>query len=634
MLEKLTDKALDLRSVTQPAYAAVVLVLSLTIYYVFIEPRPYYIAPSDADHDYFYNGQLILDTGFPSKPWHPGIPGFYLSALIGGMARIFGGGPQFVMNTGYLVLGMVTAASFGYFFKVLQDHVSRLALWASFVILLTWPTVVFFLNSFVSDLFAISLTVAGVGYFWRHWIIDPSPSHRRAVILASVFGVALAFKLTVLPVIAATWLVFGLSTFQQYWSTRHRINTRHVFRLFNPFGTRAVPALVGPLVTAAIFLVLVFPVWGAAPMVLRSLVLRVGTSTWLGPTEGSLGDFVLWYMNNTPSIMLIVFSSLLIAFIGAFTYVRSNPKTRFRFRVRSELFQGGIYAGILVGLFVHGITTLVGGGLTTSTSEQSLFSFFPTWNLGLGLRQLGVSFVGLVVLTLFGAMMVKESKVDLRPYLLFPKFVRVVVPVLCIVFAVWTIAGLTSVRSNHLHGWQNELIPAMQELAAYEPDMGRVAFGTSHNGFPGLFEYYGDANYGDGRHAEEISQNRSDIAIFDIKIAAYRFKNPDRIIPSEKRVYRAALIGLAERIYFESPKYLPPFRDLIGIQADLDADDLIIGSPTNASVGRVAYLTETREQLHLSREEMIKLLVQEFGSGFLRTEIMYGHQWEIFDRVR
>ena len=119
MLEKLTDKALDLRSVTQPAYAAVVLVLSLTIYYVFIEPRPYYIAPSDADHDYFYNGQLILDTGFPSKPWHPGIPGFYLSALIGGMARIFGGGPQFVMNTGYLVLGMVTAASFGYFFNLI-----------------------------------------------------------------------------------------------------------------------------------------------------------------------------------------------------------------------------------------------------------------------------------------------------------------------------------------------------------------------------------------------------------------------------------------------------------------------------------------------------------------------------------
>ena len=186
---------LSVSTLWHPVVLAPASVVLLFIYYVIVEPRPYFIAAIDTDHDYYFNAKLILDSGFPGRANHPGIPVYYLMAIVLGIGRLFNASPQAVLNIGYFVITAGTAASFAYFFYVLRHVVPRTVLWLALAILLSWPTVIFYLNMLASDALAIAMAVAAVGYFWRYWIIEGHPSRRRTIILSIVFGTAAALKL-------------------------------------------------------------------------------------------------------------------------------------------------------------------------------------------------------------------------------------------------------------------------------------------------------------------------------------------------------------------------------------------------------------------------------------------------------
>lgn len=343
-----------------PAGAAFIIVISLSVFYVFIDPRPYFIAASDGDHDYYYNAQLILDTGFPGMAWHPGTPGYYLAALAGAFGRVFDTGPQLLLNFGYLSVAIVAAISFWYFFYVLRRVVSNVALWISLAILLSWPSVIFFLNSFVSDLFAISLTVAGIGAFWKYWIIESNPTPRRIILLAVLFGVAMSFKLTVVPVIAVTWFVaiVGIlrSSRKKTGSSNDGFDSDSKYRRMTPLRT----ALLGPAITIGTFALFTAPVWGMLHLAIRTLPGRLTAHGWLGPASGSPAQFVAWYANHTPVVGVSIICAMIILIVGIATRRVARRAPEISGQANPDLFLGGLYAVMLLGIFTWGIVTLVG----------------------------------------------------------------------------------------------------------------------------------------------------------------------------------------------------------------------------------------------------------------------------------
>lgn len=227
-------------------------------------------------------------------------------------------------------------------------------------------------------------------------------------------------------------------------------------------------------------------------------------------------------------------------------------------------------------------------------------------------------------------MLLEEARVTNRPFRTAARFVTPLVAFLGVGLVFWSVADLVADRKEHLDGWRNELIPAMEDLASDSSIDGRVSFGVSMNGMPALFEFYGDTHYGERRHTSDIASRYENLALFDLQTAAIMARRPAQRTPIE----RSGLEKVAETLYRGLPKYLPPFRDVVGLKRELSSDDLIKGILTNESVGRVAYLTQYREVTGATRAELASILVEEFGPGRFYALMLYGHEWEVFDVTR
>jgi len=597
----------------------------LFIYYLFIDPRPYFIAAIDTDHDYYFNAQLILDTGFPGRANHPGMPVYYAVALIAGIGRLFSASPQFVMNIGYLMVAGVTAAAFSYFFHVLRHVIPRTILWLSLAVFLSWPTVIFYLNMLASDVMSIAVTVAAVGYFWRHWIIEGHPTRRQTVVLAVALALAASLKLTVVPVIAVTWFIVAVGVF---YGSRSGVSAGFDYMdpaSFYPRWRRLSAALAGPVITAGAFAVLLLPAWGVFPIMLKSFMSRFGSTTRFGPTADSSVSALSWYADNTPVVALIFLLSLTVLVVSALLFWKRR-RDGITIRLQPRMVLGGIYAAVLFLALLSGLNSLVDQA-RLNPGDQALISIGPTWNLGLSLRQLGPTFVALPVMMLFGALLAKEAGFTGISRRSVQRVILVAAPVLSLGLVLWSVTDLVADRTEHMDGWKNELIPAMQAFESDPSIEGRVAFGVTYNGIPGLFDLWGDYTYNEHRFQDEITARVNHVALFVIKQAGVWVDDPARNEPP----VRSGFLLVAQNIYWDLPKYLPSFRDVIDSERTIASDDLIRGSIQNDEVDRIVFLTQSREVVGASREGMESLLITEFGPGDYYDVEMFGHRWEVFD---
>ena len=610
----------------QPMVVAPLIVLMLSIFYVFIDARPYLVSGTDTDHDYYYNALLILDTGFPGRANHPGIPLYYFTALLVGIGKIFNASPQFALNLGSLAVAGFTAASLTYFFSVLRHVVPRTILWLSLAILLSWPTILFYLSALASDAIAISLAIAAIAYFWKHWIIEGKPTRKQTVILAIIFGTAASLKLTVLPVIAITWFIVALGVaYTSFTSANTRLDYLDAGSFF-PMTQRFTAVLAGPVVSAATFLFFIAPAWGVFAIFLRSAGGRTNSSGWLGPSSESSTSFLAWYAENAPYIPVLIGTAFAVTAVGLL-FGWLGRKTIKRSQISPGLILGGLYAGILFVAFLGGMMTLV-DQWSIQGQDQPIIANTPGWNVGSAVRQLGPSFASLVVVMMFVGLFVKELQLSVTNKQFIKSLLSIVVPILSIGLVIWTITIVAADRRQQTNGWENQIIPAMEIIADDPAIDGRVAYGMSSNGMTGIFELWGDIRYGEER--EKAVDNYPRLALFDLKQAVVQIEKPEKNKPTE---YTGTKL-IIQNIYRSLPKYLPPFRDIIALKLELAADDLIRGDLTNESVSRIAYLKQEREALNGSREGIEKVLIRNFGEGnFYEIEYL-GRNWEVFDITR
>ncbi len=329
--------------------------LALSLWFVLVEPRPYFLLPHhmDVEADYLYNARLVLAGYGPSGTYHPGTPLAYLTALL---LVLFGTDPadtQTVLNAAYVLIGLATTLALGgVTARVLRTTSPGVA--ALFVAgALSWSSTITYFNYLSPDALVVAV---GIPLIWMCWASLSDPSYRRLVVLGAGCGLALALKfsfaLLVLCIVAASAVrLFGA---RDDWAGA-----------FGKVGT-----LGGCLVGG--FCVGTLPVLNHMPAALLHTVLARLGPPLLAVTYGTPGAAAAVTAASAPDALLLVGPAFVIA-LAAFALAGAGIARRGTaglrgWDVRAALVFAGLSAVILVVFFAEGVTLPLGLRHTAAVS--------------------------------------------------------------------------------------------------------------------------------------------------------------------------------------------------------------------------------------------------------------------------
>jgi hypothetical protein len=263
-------------------YAIGALPIAIAACFAFLDPRPYFVAANDPEHDYYYGARLIT-AGYPvHSTHHPGTPIYYLASLL---MRVVGtdlAATQTFFNVAYLTIGVLTALSLWLLARLLSPFYDRSVLVVAAATAIAWPSFLLHLNYYGADSFVVALGLVPVALFWRN-LHAGTPS--RSLLAASGFatGLCLATKMVFVPLAAALFVGSSL-------------------QLLRAAGVRrALPSLlVFPAAAAVGFLVFIAPVIERAVGILYLTIGRPGVVA-----GGSPGD----WLRSAPTTLRRVFEA-------------------------------------------------------------------------------------------------------------------------------------------------------------------------------------------------------------------------------------------------------------------------------------------------------------------------------------
>jgi hypothetical protein len=299
---------------------------------------------------YYYNGRLLA-AGLPLQGiHHPGTP---VQLLAAALIRTIGNDTeqtQAVLNAGYLIAGLLSAAAIAIFILLLPATSAGVLLLSGATVIASPPFLTHF-NYFGSDSFLIAATLPALALIWSALTGFRPFSERLLVGTGVLLGLATTIKLTALPVLLAT----SLAVLPPLWR-----KIRH-----GPLPRRSLLAL--PLAAAASFVLCTLPIASRYPELFQYIF-----SDLIFPTNSFISVVsavrtlhrILFVVQELPVFAAIIAASALSA-PGMWVWHRfiAHGKPQFDYAL--------FFLLLLLIVFLHGISKI---SLTTELSDPGVIT--------------------------------------------------------------------------------------------------------------------------------------------------------------------------------------------------------------------------------------------------------------------
>ncbi|RME59107.1 hypothetical protein D6779_05060 [Candidatus Parcubacteria bacterium] len=466
------------------------LVYYLTFTWVY--PRPYYLQPADLEQDYYYNSRLILSGLPPKGVHHPGTPVHYLGAAILSFVGTDISRAQTFFDIGYLTIGIFSALGLGMLARVVLVNYPLSISVCALALLVVHPAFLSYSNQFGADAFIVPVGTMLLAALWK--AIEQSGSERYSrrwwFIGAMLAGLALAIKLTFLPVVAAM-----LATrFVGLVASRKSPTQRVTFA----FGE----LLIFALIILVSFVVFTIPVLNRFPGILINLLHRheavPPTSlkriiwNWL-----PILQHPYWFLYFFYTGLAIV--GLGIVIISRYAQLRKQKVNK----VDKVVSLKTTFLLISTLLFMY----------TCATVQREAHPVNPWLDPGVMTRNILPSalFLPFVLLYIYDFFR-EQQEFSTRTHNVFS--------LIGLIIFIVVFGGYVTQRSEFIDGMRLLVNQTQMELRKYASEGKRIAF---WDGSPGnllgeaSFHYWGDYNYAHDLFDEELLSNFPDYTLFRLR---------------------------------------------------------------------------------------------------------------------
>ena len=196
-------------------YLLIGLPVAIEVYFCLVDPRPFYVAFNDNEHDYYYGAQLIARGYAQQYIHHPGTPLYYMGSFLLGVVGTHLSRADLFLVLGRLIAAVATSVALLLFVRLLAVYYSHATLVLAVASILAWPPVLLFTNSYGTE--ALLAAIGLVPLTWCWWSIQKGePNWRLLVATGLATGVCLAFKMAFVPVAASLWLASTVQLLQRH----------------------------------------------------------------------------------------------------------------------------------------------------------------------------------------------------------------------------------------------------------------------------------------------------------------------------------------------------------------------------------------------------------------------------------
>jgi hypothetical protein len=580
-----------------------VVIAALSLFMMFVAPRPYYVSAIDFENDYYYNTRLILDGQTPQSVHHPGTPLHYLGALLMTPIGTDPSSTQTFFNAAYLLILGGTVLSLALMVKLTLKGRSfgfSLLVLASIA---TWPSFATYLNYWGPTAF---ITIVGLPILALFWTLLSGPSgldRRKLLIIGAGIGLLVAIKGSFIP--AGIVLTAALSLYV----LRRLLTSEWVRDLRRPAflvsGIRDLSIVPGTALLT--FFILTLPVFGKMSWFFQRIFQRSGNGFAIGENIGTLSELAPWFL-------VIVVGSL--GFLGVMLIWRWVHRAEATGQSGTseqddgfDYLSGGV---LLAGLGLAFIYILGADALNYRDPGHALRNITPLALAApfflLYLRQLlnDRSFIGVI-------------PVISRPY------TGVAVGAVAVVLIVVSLVDYGSWRADNLEPLETHVDQTIETITELREPGTRVAvWAWGRGGYTANFHYWGNYAYAGDEFDDELTESFPTYTFLRLREIDRVFDEEFQAVPVvAEELRRGGILGIPHAVYRYWKGFLPDdWRS--------HSSEVFAGESNGLPISVVAYPVSWIPELQTATEDgLLTLIENRFGPARRWNQVVDGVDWVI-----
>ncbi|MSR86552.1 hypothetical protein EXS70_00025 [Candidatus Peribacteria bacterium] len=267
--------------------------LSCTVLFALISPRPYAFNADDLENDYYHNGWLVAaGSAELADVYHPGTPIHYLSA---GIINLVGNDPaktQDVLNVAYVIIGIVNALAIALFIFLLPLETPAAVAFLCGALIIAPTPFLKVLNAFGEDAFLSAALLPALALIWSALLNMRRFTQKLLIGVGLLLGLSMAIKFIAAPLMLAV----SVALVPLLW----RLMKQKQLPWYAP--------LVVPAVATVSFMALAYPALGR----FDELQAKMHTSGWIHTAIHMVKNPFL-IVNTLPLYTLIAYLILGVA---------------------------------------------------------------------------------------------------------------------------------------------------------------------------------------------------------------------------------------------------------------------------------------------------------------------------------
>jgi hypothetical protein len=582
---------------------AVIAVAALSAILTFVLPRPFFVLSNDYDNGHYYNVRALYE-GLPiHNVEHPGTPVFLLGRLAMTPSTADPANVGEFLSRMYVIAGAATCAGLALFcWLVIRPFPAPVAALALST-LAAWPAFLVHLNTFCTESFVLGAGLVALAGLWLVLEAFPTPRIRDLAFAGAACGVALSVKLSFIPFVGAMAFAVVIS----------------VLRSQPPAAARVRGIFVFLVSLAASFLVAVLPVAHRLGEIILGTLHRPDVTPG-SSTPGALATAFRVIVAEQPIFAALFATSMLltiaIAVHGAARRVRERSKADVGFDGLGSL----CFLLPVSGAFLYALACAAGEMPAYDSVGHSLRNASPA--------ALAVPFAILC----FHRLVVPDLPAFLRP----SQAVSRLVVLGAIALAATSVSWHLSSRKEMILERSRIVAETRARFEELRQANGPVAFWDGSPGWrlgEASFHFWGNYRYAEGVFSGELRRAFPGMTWLHLRNIRHLYGDGSAVPPasgtSGRARWPAPLHGLLTRWSAYKSRF-PLFP-----RARLE---LFAGESEGLLPGLLAFpereaRLEVYDRLGLSRGELHAWLQARLGPLELRTELIGGTEWLLFERI-
>ena len=576
---------------------AILFIATLSIYSIFLVPRPFYIQSTDIENGYYYDARLIYEGISTKTVTHPATPLFYIYSKV----FIFTGddipSTQQFLRVIYFIHALLTILALTYFIRRVRTENVFLKI-LTLLFILGSPSFLTYQDYIGADAVVVLIGLPLLTFVWN--LLKQEKKNIWLILLVSVyFGFIFAVKFSFIFLIIPSYAALLASVL--------------LWKDWGAFKT----LLFLPISSLVFFFIFISRVVYRLPAILNQAIIRDISST-----SGVWSFLERFYLNVNFLILERPIFTAAILFIST-TFTVLTILYAFRLAKTQDFFTNDdktIIPAVLIGAF--GILALI---YTLVVSGDISGNDIKGEELGVSLRNIAPA------LLLFPFIVITIVEILKRFNFILNKKIYLIAAIFAFVLIAESVISHISYRNTLISSTLKRMAKTEKELLSLVPENeafaiwgtdSKVAFGEA------MFHYWGNHKYAWSAFDKELAEYFGDIEFFHFRVAG-QLVGQGRLDTIDRNY---ALPGILQENPFLANLYsrwrnrFPPPNETDNI---LTAEG-IVKKP------KVIMFPETeREISHDDDVKLLKLFEHRFGIKYTKTILnIEGRDWTIFTSVQ